>query len=103
MIPFQIASNITIKNAIQRYLTHEEVQKFEKSQFKEFYERLHAKKVSNSTFLFQLEPILINPSLISFADMEIYKNLMIQYFGHEFLLQNSIQTSSKFYYNRLCK
>ena len=37
------------------------------------------------------------------ADIEIYKNIMIQYFWHEFFLQNSIQTSSKIYYNRLYK
>ena len=73
-IPLQIATNISIKNEIRRFLTPEEVAKIDKLKLKEIYEKFHSRKISNQKCLFQIEPVLINPEAITFIEIATKHN-----------------------------
>ena len=102
-IPLQIATNISIKNEIRRFLTPEEVAKIDKIKLKELVEKLHLRKISNQKCLFQIEPVLINPEAITFIEIATKHNLLNQYFDRDFLLNNQIYAGPKLYYKSLCK
>ena len=57
-IPFQIATNISIKNHIKNYLS-KEFSNFQRTELKELYQKLHERKHSNHKYLYQVQPLLI--------------------------------------------
>ena len=102
-IPLQIATNISIKNEIRRFLTPGEVSKFGNIKLKELYDKLHSRKISNQKCLFQIPPVLINSIAITSLEIQTENNLLFQYFDRDLLLNNQIYKSSKLYYKSLCE
>ena len=99
-IPHQITTNISIKNEIQSFLTVEEIEKIEKPQLKEVLTKLHSRKRSNHNYLFQIEPLLIQPKIENFIDMGAEKILLSRFFGDNYINKIQIHTSSKVFFQQ---
>jgi hypothetical protein len=98
-----MAINTNIQNKINKFLTNDEVEKFEKFELNDVLVKLQQIKNQNHKYLNHKEPILIDSCIINlYETVGIETRLLVENLVEVVFETNKLETSLKVFYDKKC-